>query len=146
MSKKNEDREDRQEEVVETTEIAKIELVERAGICEYCKQMRMVKVPENMSDIQVNEIATQECDCKTAEFMRRRKMRLDAAGMWITNALEGHEKQQKLMTAAVNAVFGKSVYKVTIKLDGHKTAIVDLDKEDMIRIKTVYKNENEETF
>lgn len=143
MSKENEDR---QEDVVETTEVSTIELVERAGICEYCKQMRIVRVPENLSDIQVNEIATQECDCKEAAFMRRRKMRLDAAGAWIKNALEGHEEQQKLMTAAVNTVFGHSVYKVTVKLDGHRTAIVDMDKEDMIRIKTVYKNENEETF
>lgn len=44
---------------------------EQIGCCIYCGQTKMLKVGENVSEENLNELATEECDCYEAEEARK---------------------------------------------------------------------------
>lgn len=155
MTPKNEEQESQKEEDQEiervkgepvTAQDAKLmirKIVQTSGICKYCGQARMIQAPEGISGAAANEQASQECDCDEATRQRERIMRMQAAGEWAQNTFR--ESQLQCALCAIKSIFEGSIDYVTIKISKN-TYKIDMDSDGMIRIKTVYKDSNEETF
>lgn len=118
---------------------------EHTGICRYCGQIRMITAPDGLSGEDYNELATEECECNEAQIQRNRRAKMEAAGLWAKNIFSQNNGQLQLMFCAIKATFDGSVDYVTIKI-GKNTHKVDVDGDGMIRIKTAYRDSNEETF
>lgn len=115
------------------------------GFCHFCNQARIIDAPDGLSGEDYNELATQECDCTKAQTERARRAKMEAAGLWAKNIFSQSNGQLQLMLCAIRATFDGSVDYATIKI-GKNTHKVDVDSDGMIRIKTAYRDSNEETF
>ncbi len=115
------------------------------GFCRFCNQACMFDAVDGLSGADYNEIATQECDCTGAQIERARRAKMEAAGAWAKNIFSQSNGQLQLMLCAIRATFGGSVDYVTIKI-GKRTYKADVDGDGMIRVKTAYRDSNEEVF
>lgn len=115
------------------------------GFCRFCNQANMFDAPDDLSPEDYNEFATQECNCTEAANERARRAKMEAAGQWAKNIFSQNNGQLQLMLCAIRATFDGSVDYATIKI-GKNTHKVDVDSDGMIRIKTAYRDSNEETF
>lgn len=115
------------------------------GFCRFCNQARMIDAPDGLSGEDYNELATKDCDCTEATTERARRAKMEAAGLWAKNIFSQSNGQLQLMLCAIRATFDGSVDYATIKIGKH-THKVDVDGDGMIRIKTAYRDSNEETF
>ena len=155
MTPKNEDHESQKEEDQEiervegepvTAQDAKImirKIVQTSGICKYCRQARMIQAPEGISGEAANEQASQECDCDEAVRQRERIMRMQAAGEWAQNTFR--DTQLQTVLCSIKSTFEGSIDYVTVKI-GKNTHKIDRDSDGTIRIRTTFKDSNEETF
>lgn len=117
----------------------------RIGFCKYCNQGREVTAPESASAADVNEQASEECNCDEAVRQRKRRAKMEAAGAWAQNIFSKQNGQLQTALCAIRATFEGAIDYVTIKV-GKNTHKIDVDADGMIRIRTTYRDSNEETF
>lgn len=115
------------------------------GFCRFCNQANMFDAPDGLSPEDYNELATQECDCTEAANERARRAKMEAAAQWAKNIFSQNNGQLQLILCAIRATFEGSVDYATIKIAKH-TLKIDVDGDGMIRIKTSYRDSNEEKF
>ena len=118
---------------------------QQSGFCRYCNQLRMVEAPEGASGADLNEQATEECDCDEAVRQRNRRMKMEAAGEWARNIFSQEDGQLQVVLCAIRATFEGAVDYVSLKI-GKRSHRIDKDSDGMIRIRTTYRESNEETF
>lgn len=131
--------------VFKDSQPAVIRKVQKTGFCKYCHQARMVEVPETLPDMDVNDVATEECDCDDARRQRERRARMEAAGLWAKNTFSAQAGQLQVALCAIRSTFEGAVDFVTIKI-GKRTHKIDTGPDGMIRIRTTFRDSNEETF
>ena len=115
------------------------------GFCKYCGQSRIIEAPEGFSAADLNEQASEECDCDEARRQRERRAKMEAAGMWAQNMFSKENGQLQTVLCAIRSTFEGSIDYVTIKI-GKKTHKIDTDSDGMIRIRSTFRDSNEETF
>lgn len=93
----------------------------------------------------MNEQASDECDCDEARRQRERRAKMEAAGMWAQNMFSRENGQLQTVLCAIRSTFEGSIDYVTIKI-GKKTHKIDTDSDGMIRIRSTFRDSNEETF
>lgn len=120
-------------------------IVERIGFCKYCGQGVTVSVPESTSAADLNEQASQECGCDEAIRQRKRRARMEAAGAWARNIFSERHGQLQVVLNAIRSTFEGSVDYVTVKIGKH-THKIDTDSNGMIRIRSTFRDNNEEQF
>lgn len=120
-------------------------LTQKTGFCKYCNQARLVEVPEGFSPADINEQATNECDCDEAVRQRERRARMEAAGAWAQNVFSKHDGQLQTVLCAIRSTFEGTIDSVTVKI-GKRTHKIDTDSDGMIRIRSTFRDSNEETF
>lgn len=120
-------------------------IVKATGFCRYCNQARIIDAPEGLSGQAYNDIASEECDCAAAVRQRERRQRMEAAGQWAKNIFGKTDGQLQVALCAIKATFDGAVDYVTLKI-GKNTHKIDRDSDGMIRIRTIYRDSNEETF
>lgn len=120
-------------------------MVQMTGICKYCHQGRFVEMPEGSSALDANEAATEECDCDEAVRQQERKQRMKAAAEWAKNIFSKETNQLQVILCAIRATFEGSVDYVNVKI-AKNTYKIDTDSDGMIRIRTTYRDSDEETF
>ena len=74
-----------------------------------------------------------------------KKMRMEAAGLWAKNMFSKENRQLQTVLCAIRSTFEGSIDYVTIKI-GKKTHKIDTDSDGMIRIRSTFRDSNEETF
>ena len=116
-----------------------------SGICKYCNQVQLFEAPDGLSELDYNDIASDKCDCVGAKAARKKKERFKAAGLWAKDKFSQEDGQLQLVLCSINATFNGEVDAVSIKIGKH-THKVDTDKDGMIRIKTTFRESNEEKF
>lgn len=126
-------------------EIVLSETSGHSGICKYCNQVQLFEAPDGLSDLAYNDIASDKCDCAGAKAARKKKERFKAAGLWARDKFSQEDGQLQLVLCSINATFNGEVDAVSIKIGKH-THKVDTDKDGMIRIKTTFRESNEEKF
>ena len=120
-------------------------LKSQSGFCKYCNQLRMIEAPEGASPADLNEQASEECDCDEAIRQRERRAKMAAAGAWAENVFSKENGQLQTVLCAIRSTFAGAIDYVTIKVGKH-THKIDTDSDGMIRIRTTYRDSNEETF
>ena len=118
---------------------------QHTGFCKYCNQAQMIEAPDGLSAADYNELATAACSCDEAMREREKRAKMEAAGMWAKNIFSQQDGQLQLVLCAIRATFDGNVDYATIKI-GKNTHKIDRDSDGMIRIKTTYRDSNEETF
>lgn len=117
----------------------------QTGFCKYCRQARFIEAPEGCSGADLNEQATDECDCDEAQRQRERRAKMKAAGTWAQNMFSKEDGQLQTVLCAIRSTFEGAVDYVTIKIGKH-THKIDTDSDGMIRIRSTFRDSNEETF
>lgn len=125
----------------------------RTGTCRFCQQRRIVSEDDLLQAVRdgidpqeaADFVASDQCDCDDAIRERERKARLEAAGMWAQNTFSKENGQLQTVLCAIQSTFNGSVDYVTIKIGKH-THKFDTDSDGMIRIRTTFRDSNEETF
>ncbi len=90
------------------------------GVCKYCGQTRTVEVADSADPKreELNEIATEECDCKEADIERNRKAMIEKAteevNQYTENACE--PAAGRILMAAMEEVVNHRVGMVTVKV------------------------------
>lgn len=120
-------------------------IIKQTGFCKYCGQLRFIEAPEGFSAADRNEQASDECDCNEARHQRERRAKMEAAGMWAQNMFSKENGQLQTVLCAIRSTFEGSIDYVTIKI-GKKTHKIDTDSDGMIRIRSTFRDSNEETF
>lgn len=115
------------------------------GFCKYCGQSRIVEAPEGFSAADLNEQASDECDCDEARRQRERRAKMEAAGTWAQNMFSREDGQLQTVLCAIRSTFEGAIDYVTIKI-GKRTHKIDTDSDGMIRIRSTFRDSNEETF
>lgn len=126
-------------------EIVKQETTPQGGICRYCGQVRFVEAPEGLPPEDVNQLATDQCDCAAASRAREKKRRMQAAGAWAQGVFGNNNGQFQTVCCSIRSVFENEFDYVTIKA-GKRTYKIDRDSDEMIRIKTTYRDSSMEEF
>ena len=120
-------------------------MTKQTGFCKYCNQARIIDAPEGSSPADLNEQASAECDCDEAARQRERRAKMEAAGAWAKNVFSNQDGQLQTVLCAIRSTFEGSIDYVTVKI-GKQTHKIDTDSDGMIRIRTTYRDSNEETF
>ena len=120
-------------------------MTQQSGFCKYCNQLRLIEAPEGSSAADLNELATRECDCDEAIRQRERRAKMEAAGAWAKNVFSNQDGQLQVALCAIKATFDGAIDYVTLKIGKH-THKIDTDSDGMIRIRTTFRDSNEETF
>lgn len=123
-----------------------VRIMEKAtGFCRFCNQARIIDAPQGCAPEDLNERATEECDCDEARRAREKKMRMEAAGFWAQNTFRNQDGQLQTVLCAIRSTFEGAIDYVTIKI-GKRTHKIDTDSDGMIRIRSTFRDSNEETF
>lgn len=123
-----------------------VRIMEKAtGFCRFCNQARIIDAPQGCAPEDLNELATAECDCGDARRAREKKRRMEAAGLWAKNSFSDQNGQLQTVLCAIRSTFEGAIDYVTIKI-GKRTHKIDTDSDGMIRIRSTYRDSNEETF
>lgn len=137
---------DQEPEVVGMQNAPAVRVITRqTGFCRYCNQARMIDAPEGLSAADLNELASEECDCDEATRQRERRAKMEAAGAWAQNIFSKQNGQLQTVLCAIRSTFEGAIDYVTIKI-GKQTHKIDTDSDGMIRIRTTFRDSNEETF
>lgn len=121
-----------------------VKMIQRTGTCRYCHQQRFVEVPEDADEEEINDTATEECDCEEALQAKERQQKIEAAQTWAGNVFTPGPQLDTVLSD-IRAVAERKVESVTIKIL-KRTWTIDKDTNGMIRIRMTYKDTNEETF
>lgn len=120
-------------------------ITKQTGFCKYCNQARMIDAPDGLSAADLNELASDECDCDEAARQRERRAKMEAAGAWAQNIFSKQDGQLQTVLCAIRSTFEGAIDYVTIKI-GKQTHKIDTDSDGMIRIRTTFRDSNQETF
>ena len=115
------------------------------GFCRYCNQARIIDAPPGCAPEDMNELATEECDCDDARRAREKKRRMEAAGMWAKNLFSEESGQLQTVLCSIRSTFEGVIDCVTIKI-GKETYKIDTDSDGMIRIRSTFRESKEKTF
>ncbi len=88
---------------------------EKIGYCIYCGQTRMLKVEEDLSEENLNELATEECDCISAALARKRAKTQAEAEDNVEKLFRGDLPEvADLLSASISLIVNRQISKVTI--------------------------------
>lgn len=142
----DDEQEEQEPEVVGMPHAPAVRVITRqTGFCRYCNQARMIEAPDGLSAADLNELASQECDCDEATRQRERRAKMEAAGAWAKNIFSNQNGQLQTVLCAIRSTFEGAIDYVTIKI-GKQTHKIDTDSDGMTRIRTTFRDSNEETF
>lgn len=127
---------------------------EATGICKFCGQHRIVDVPDNFTECEVNEEATLYCNCNDSKAYRERKEKEEQIEMAKTSAKgttfelfhEEFPKIEDILNYSMDALTQKKFKKLTITTGGKTKASITFSK-DTIKVeredKSTYTRETE---
>ena len=121
---------------------------DKTGSCAFCGQNKIIQVPEEWEQGQINEAVTCECECEDAQEYAKAKERKDKAKKRI-NELFGSEAEKpvadgvvQLLIATVDAIEDKHMKGITVDIGhGVKAKVAKMAKESI----KVERSENKKT-
>ena len=123
---------------------AEREVTFTAGGAAAVRVMVTIRIGQD-SAADLNEQASDECDCDEARRQRERRAKMEAAGMWAQNMFSKENGQLQTVLCAIRSTFEGAIDYVTIKI-GKRTHKIDTDSDGMTRIRSTFRDSNEETF
>lgn len=122
--------------------------VEKTGSCSFCGQTKIIQVPEEWEQGQINEAVTCECECEQAQAYAKAKERKDKAKKRVNELFGGGaekpvaEDAVNLLIATVDAIEDKHMKGITVDVGhGVKAKVSKMAKESI----KVERSENKKT-
>lgn len=117
--------------------------VDKTGSCSFCGQAKIIQVPEEWEQGQINEAVTCECECEQAQAYAKAKERKDKAKKRINELFgSGAEDVVNLLIATVDAIEDKHMKGITVDVGhGVKAKVSKMAKESI----KVERSENKKT-
>ena len=90
--------------------------VEKTGSCSFCGQTKIIQVPEEWEQGQINEAVTCECECEQAQAYAKAKERKDKAKKRVNELFDGGAEKPvakdvvNLLIATVDAIEDKHMW------------------------------------
>lgn len=112
--------------------------VDKTGSCSFCGQTKIIQVPEEWEQGQINEAVTCECECEQAQAYAKAKERKDKAKKRVNELFgSGAEKPVaedvvNLLIATVDAIEDKHMKGITVDVGhGVKAKVSKMAKESI---------------
>ena len=122
--------------------------VDKTGSCSFCGQTKIIQVPEEWEQGQINEAVTCECECEQAQAYAKAKERKDKAKKRVNELFgSGAEKPVaedvvNLLIATVDEIEDKHMKGITVDVGhGVKAKVSKMAKESI----KVERSENKKT-
>ena len=122
--------------------------VEKTGSCSFCGQTKIIQVPEEWEQGQINEAVTCECECEQAQAYAKAKERKDKAKKRVNELFGGGAEKPvaedvvNLLIATVDAIEDKHMKGITVDVGhGVKAKVSKMAKESI----KVERSENKKT-
>ena len=116
--------------------------------CRYCGQMRMIEVPDNWTDEQMNELVVEHCPCPDAQTHNSIKHRKEKAHERI-EMLFGEQSEfpidenaEKLLHMAADAAVDLDIERVTVGIKDGTKASIKRTAKGSIKIERTESNKN----
>ncbi len=117
-------------------------LVTEHGVCRFCGQMEALEVPPEWTEAEVDELATETCECAGASYYSSRKSRKERAHMRIEELFGQGDTQTgavsegavELLHLAVDKAGGEQVLSVTVDAGDGIKASIKLTNKDAIKV------------
>ena len=112
--------------------------VEKTGSCSFCGQTKIIQVPEEWEQGQINEAVTCECECEQAQAYAKAKERKDKAKKRVNELFGGGAEKPvaedvvNLLIATVDAIEDKHMKGITVDVGhGVKAKVSKMAKESI---------------
>lgn len=89
-------------------------MVERIGQCLYCGQGQQVRVPENATPEEINQEASNLCNCDIARAQQKIQTNINVTEQYIKDELHAPKEVEELLMTAVPYVGRGDVDKIKI--------------------------------
>lgn len=125
-----------------------MELVEKTGVCRFCGQNKIVEVPDNFTDEEINEEASKECYCIDAKHYKEslelkamvEQQKISAQGEIFKHFNNDYPLIEKIFNDAIDPIVNNEFIKMTIVTDDGVTAYIK-KKKGGIKVGRSYKDE-----
>lgn len=121
---------------------------DKTGSCSFCGQTKIIQVPEEWEQGQINEAVTCECECERAQAYAKAKERKDKAKKRVNELFGGGAEKPvaedvvNLLIATVDAIEDKHMKGITVDVGhGVKAKVSKMAKESI----KVEQSENKKT-
>lgn len=137
------------------------ELKTLMGTCKWCKQRRIVKAPWDTPQKELDEIASLECGCPSANTAYERRTAYAGACDHINKVCTDARNKCKsvemlirwnliellaLMVAGMTARIDAPILGATIILDSKESLVIKRSPKGKIKVKWTYKDDEESNF
>lgn len=110
----------------------------RLGTCRFCHQQRYVEhVDENLSQNEINDIATRECDCEEAARARELSNSVRAVAYSIGKNENIYQEVKDAITGCLEPIAEGYIQSVTMKVDDLTTVKISLKKGRLTCVHTI---------
>ena len=102
----------------------------REGCCIYCGEIRMVEVPEDISQEMIDAEASQKCNCYQATEARKRKKQKEQCTEDIEEVLgEYYPEIAEIFRSSIDVIQDAKIKKLTVNTHGNKIARISMTKD-----------------
>lgn len=107
----------------------------KIGRCRFCGQSRMLETIGELSQDELDNIATDLCYCPEADQVRRKKERQEKIDAFVNDHFKGHI--QKLIYMAIDEVreYGNGIAEISIKTSDDMSIRIWVDSDAWLHIK-----------
>lgn len=121
---------------------ARKKLVTEHGVCRFCGQMEALEVPPEWTEAEVDELATETCECAGASYYSSRKSRKERAHVRIEELFGQGDTQTgavsegavELLHLAVDKAGDEQVLSVMVDAGDGIKASIKLTNKDTIKV------------
>lgn len=108
----------------------------KRGTCRFCGQMKMVEVPEGLTQEEIDEEVTLDCKCDEAKAYQEKKeneerleaQQLSAKGATFELFHEGFPEVENILNECIPLLVTKKAKKITINTGTKVTAQISINK------------------
>ena len=114
------------------------------GYCKYCHDRRMVDVPDDATDDEINKAATLDCDCPGAKLARKKEYQREACTEYIEKMISTDFPEiGEIMKNSIQAMQDMKISKITINTYVGKPARLTMSKDGIkVELEKKQKEEN----
>ncbi|MDO4285570.1 MAG: hypothetical protein Q4C60_09590 [Eubacteriales bacterium] len=106
------------------------ERVTQTGWCRYCGSSLLIEVLPRTPQEELNDIATQECDCDQAQYAREREGKIRRAQITVKNLSASEPAAGGILERCIEPLIDREIKKVSINVNGRVTYTLYRGGED----------------
>lgn len=115
--------------------------MENTGTCHYCGQSVMLETVGELTEEQLDAMATEICKCPEAQSAQRQKERREKIESFVKRHFD--EPQYHFIEEVIEIVEAEEVSEVTFKLTDDRSVKIWLDKDYYLNLKIKHTEEDE---